>query len=477
MFDLRSKLPQIRQRQPVRYAIVLGLLVLQMLAIGLAATTQFASAAPAAAGIILNKKAGPPTSAVIVNGSGYAPTEVVNLSFDATSLGSVATAGGAFSTTITIPASALPGNHSITAKGATSALSAAAAFIVRTNWTQFAYAAGHSGVNPYENVLNTATVAGLPVKWSAGLGAKVISSPAVSTGIVYIGSSNNKLYAINASTHTLRWAATTGGPITSSPAVSAGIVVVGSGDGKVYGFDASTGAQTWSVTTGGAVTSSPAVSGGVAYIGSADGKLYAIDSTTGAVNWSVSTGAPVSTSPAVNTKNVYVTNADGLFVYSLTTHALSWHASLHVSNSPSLYKNTVVVGTPLGGVVAYNATSGVRLWVKGLGGAINSTAAIDGIKGIVYVGSTNKNVYALAIGTGATLWAKATGGAVTSSPALANGVLYVGSWDGKIYGFNAANGTIVWSFATGGSVESSPAVSDGIVYVGSDSMRIYAFGR
>ena len=57
----------------------------------------------------------------------------------------------------------------------------------------------------------------------------------------------------------------------SSPAVVDGVVYVGSDDGNVYALNASSGAKLWNYTTGGDVYSSPAVVGGVVYVGS-DGR-------------------------------------------------------------------------------------------------------------------------------------------------------------------------------------------------------------
>src|ERR1700680_4983080 len=127
------------------------------------------------------------------------------------------------------------------------------------------------------------------------------------------------------------WAATTGGAVSSSPAVVAGVVYVGSGDGKLYALDAtgSTGwggvprscSPLWTATTGGAVSSSPAVVGGVVYVGSGDGKLYAFDAA-GSTNcsggpktcsplWTATTGGVGSSSPAVANHLVYVGSGVG----------------------------------------------------------------------------------------------------------------------------------------------------------------------
>jgi outer membrane protein assembly factor BamB len=70
----------------------------------------------------------------------------------------------------------------------------------------------------------------------------------------------------------LAWKFDTGDSLHSSPAVSGGLVYVGSnyrysferkGPGYLYAFDAASGAERWKFKTGDSVYSSPAVSGGL----------------------------------------------------------------------------------------------------------------------------------------------------------------------------------------------------------------------
>ena len=68
----------------------------------------------------------------------------------------------------------------------------------------------------------------------------------------------------------------TGGVVFSSPAVANGVVYIGSRDNNVYALNATTGSKVWSFSTGGWVHSSPAVVNGLVYVGSADGYFYAI---------------------------------------------------------------------------------------------------------------------------------------------------------------------------------------------------------
>jgi hypothetical protein len=104
----------------------------------------------------------------------------------------------------------------------------------------------------------------------------VYSSPAVAGGVVYVGSADHKIYALNATTGAYIWSYTTGFNVYSSPAVASGLVYVGSNDGNVYALNASTGALVWSYLTG-FVESSPAVADGIVYVGSY-GNIYAFGS-------------------------------------------------------------------------------------------------------------------------------------------------------------------------------------------------------
>jgi outer membrane protein assembly factor BamB len=99
--------------------------------------------------------------------------------------------------------------------------------------------------------------------------------------VVYVGSNDGNVYALNGATGTQLWSFTTGGTVGSSPAVANGVVYVGSSDGNVYALNAATGTRLWSFATGGSVGSSPAVANGVVYVGSSDGNLYAFDLTGG----------------------------------------------------------------------------------------------------------------------------------------------------------------------------------------------------
>ena len=70
----------------------------------------------------------------------------------------------------------------------------------------------------------------------------------------------------------------------TSPAVVNGVVFVGSHDHNVYALNAATGSKIWSYKTNDSVESSPTVANGVVYVGSNDYNVYALNAETGSQN-------------------------------------------------------------------------------------------------------------------------------------------------------------------------------------------------
>jgi len=311
--------------------------------------------------------------------------------------------------------------------------------------------------------------------WNYRTGSWVASSPAVVDDVIYVGSGDNNVYALNATTGRKVWNYTTGNCVQwSSPAVVGGVVYVGSTDNKIYALNAATGTTVWNYATAGEVWSSPAVVGGVVYVGSWDGNVYALSTTTGTLVWKT-TGWPVVSSPAVVGGVVYVGSTDNkIYALNAATGTTVWNYATGgaVWSSPAVVGGVVYVGSNDGNVYALNAATGTTVWNYATGGAVWSSPAV--VDGRVYVGSDDNKTYCLNASTGAHIWDYTTGDVVESSPAVAAGIVYVGSNDHNVYALNAVAGTLVWSFRTSDSVFSSPAVVHGVVYVGSLDGHIYA---
>lgn len=317
--------------------------------------------------------------------------------------------------------------------------------------------------------------------WSYSTGHNVRSNPAVVDGVLYFGSNDGNLYALDAPTGDLIWNSTAGEGLQSSPAVVDGVVYAGCWDGNVYAFDASNGSLLWNYTTGGAVISSPSVANGIVYVGSFDGKLYAFDATTGDTAWEYTTAGPrITSSPAVASGSVYVGSEDGnLYALDAADGALLWNFTTGgpVHSSTSIANGSAYFGSDDCNIYALDLSTGALLWNYTTGAAVRSSPAVAG--GVVYVGSYDESIYALDASTGSLLWSYLTGDQVYSSPAVAHGVVYVGTngFEKNFYALDADTGSLLWDYSMGEwFVYSSPAVSDGRVYVGCDDGNLYAFG-
>jgi len=91
----------------------------------------------------------------------------------------------------------------------------------------------------------------------------------------------------------LVWKFKTGDVIKSSPVICGGVVYIGSDDGSVYAIDAANGRKIWSYQTEDAVEAPPTVVGDAVYVGSRDTFFYALDAKTGSLRWKHETAAEI----------------------------------------------------------------------------------------------------------------------------------------------------------------------------------------
>ena len=111
------------------------------------------------------------------------------------------------------------------------------------------------------------------------LGTKsATSSPLIDNDTIYTAI-DRYLYAIDLETREKLWSApfVAGDYLRSSPALGNDVLYIGSEDGLLYAVDAENGEELWHFTTGGPITSSPTLADGTIYVTSHDGKLYAIE--------------------------------------------------------------------------------------------------------------------------------------------------------------------------------------------------------
>jgi outer membrane protein assembly factor BamB len=304
------------------------------------------------------------------------------------------------------------------------------------------------------------------------------SSPAIVGDVVYIGSDDGYMYALNASSGAQLWNSTTDGSSVSSPAVVDGVVYFRTWHGRDYALDAVTGEEIWNFSAGRSY-SSPAVVNGI-YYACAYGNVTALNALTGSVIWSYYFGGNADGSPIVVDGTVYIGDFGYVYALDAQTGALEWVSDLQfdssTDSSPAVVNGVVYVasGSPL--FYALDAETGEPIWNYTIGQSPHSTAVVS--NGIVYVGSGHQGVFALNALTGAEIWNYPTSPGMGSSVAVAGGNVYLAGTDGAICALNAATGAKLWSYTMNNvGAASSPSIANGVLYIRNSNGYLCAFGK
>ncbi len=206
--------------------------------------------------------------------------------------------------------------------------------------------------------------------WRFDTDGRIRSTPAIADGIVFAGSTDGLVYALDLASGSEVWRhATEGAGMTSADlgvdrksiiapvAVSEGLVFIGSRDGYMYALDQQTGERRWRFSHDGSwAMSAPAISGGTLYAGTSDGRfVHALDVQSGEELWRFTGEGYTWASPAFADGTVYAGDGAGpLWALDAATGAERWHfpASGGVYSSPVVQDGVVFFGTEDGSVYA-----------------------------------------------------------------------------------------------------------------------------
>jgi outer membrane protein assembly factor BamB len=164
--------------------------------------------------------------------------------------------------------------------------------------------------------------------WTYHAGGAVKASPTLKNGVLYFGDYSGHVQAIKEGSGRRLWIAGSEGALLgsgtfySTAAVVYGRVYLGNTDGRVYAYDASSGRLDWAYQTGDYVYASPAVTdapglGPTVYVGSYDGNFYAINARSGHVAWSYDAGGKISGSATIIGRYVYFADLGTRSTYGL----------------------------------------------------------------------------------------------------------------------------------------------------------------
>ena len=318
-------------------------------------------------------------------------------------------------------------------------------------------------------------------------GELAIVSPTVADGVVYAGSYENTVYALDAQTGDLRWSVETQGDMDVPPVVDGAVVFVGD-LANDYALDASTGELLWREESSPGSANDLQVSDGAVYIATSprtdDFSVRALDAASGEPMWATRmprSGLPLFFPLTRAGKHLYVSDDDDVHALDAATGELAWSFRPEAWNLPT---ESVVQAPPTaaGGRVfmmsgytalALDEATGEPLWsyepvVTGVRAYLRAPVVVEGIW---YLAADE--LHALDAATGQQLWSFDANRAA-DSPVIAAGRVFVHDLFGSTHALDAANGAPVWSLSRDWQL-TSVLVAGGVLYAHSPTGHIHTF--
>ncbi len=344
------------------------------------------------------------------------------------------------------------------------------------DWNQYRNGPGHTGVagsiGPEQNPT---------VLWQAQTGGGINSEAAVVGGIVYIGSGDGFLFALDAASGETRWRFDAGEAVDSAPVVANGAVFITSRNNELIAVRAESGEEAWRFPTASG-DASAVYADETIFVAGSDGSVYALDPDNGSVKWSHALGTETARTPAFADGVLFAGTTDGqLVALDGQTGDERWR----FQGDAGLVSSTVIAGGTIyqairdsetNALYAIDAADGREQWRFQT--ASQTGVGIPTVQGNrVYVTADDGKFYALDAAIGVVQWAVSGTAPWPADAKLANGILYVyNPLVETLYAFDANSGAMIWSLEGYAWTGKGPAIVDGVLYSGTDDGFIVAIG-
>ena len=317
--------------------------------------------------------------------------------------------------------------------------------------------------------------------WTFSTRAPIESTAAILGQVVYVGSMDSTLYAVELNSGKLKWKYAAHAAIKSSPLVYEGGIFFGDEAGRFHSLNAADGSQRWTFVAEDAIVSSAAASGERLFFGSYDQRLYCIDRDTGDEIWRFETEGYVHASCPVVDGTVLVAGCDGLLrVLDTQTGGELGQITLgsYAAASPAVQGSFAYLGTFGDEFVALDLESGEVAWrYREIDHRFPFYASAAVLPEHIVVAGRDKFVRALHPETGELMWSFAAGSKIDSSPVVASGRVYFGTSSGTLFGLDLSSGEERWRFATGAGIVASPSMAEDRLVIGAENGNLYCFGE
>lgn len=222
--------------------------------------------------------------------------------------------------------------------------------------------------------------------WKFKTGGPINASPTVAYGIVYIGSEDGKLYALNAKEWEIKWVFNANSAIRYSATIWGGRVIFNTRDHRIIALDAMTGDKLWEFKSKSWMDSPPVAFDGTVYAGTFPNHIYLLNAITGKIS------SERKSTVSINGIEYGCANAEFRPI-NPQYKASDWRSQTEASKSFPVFANNIIyIGSRTGKIHAFDATSKTEIWTHQVGGPVDAAPAIS--NGILYTTSLDGTVYA-----------------------------------------------------------------------------------
>jgi len=364
----------------------------------------------------------------------------------------------------------------------------------------------------------------------SGSKGRVVASPVVAGGKIFVMDGRNRVSAFEADSGDLVWrhsvkvaprgrtregraglferitnpfGGDSGGKdeesVGGGVAAADGKLFVSSGLGVVEALDAQTGASVWRKRLATPMHSAPTVSNGRLFVVSDDNELFAMNSATGEVLWTYqgiveSARMLTAPSPAIFEDTVIAPFASGeLVALQAQNGVVLWQDALSstgrltplsslndIASGPVIADGYVIATAQSGVTSAFDLRNGQRIWSQPAGSLGYPWVAGD----FVYTVTTGGEVACLSKTSGAVVWTqqlqafknekKRKERIAWAGPLLIGETLLTISSHGRAAELNPYSGEIIREYKMGDPVYVAPIVANQTVYVLNDEAKLTA---
>jgi eukaryotic-like serine/threonine-protein kinase len=199
------------------------------------------------------------------------------------------------------------------------------------------------------------------------------SKPLKADNLLYVGSGDGRLYALNIADGTVRWTFKANNIIHTSPVLHNDKVIFGSSDGFLYAINKVNGDLVWKFKSAGhryfpagEMQGSPVVSQGLVFIGSRDYNLYAVEANEGYGYWNKAFPQGWATALTATDSVLYAGTSDDKLFLALdpSTGKELWRfeAKFNIFGPAAVGSSSVYVGTQMGKIFSLDKKSGSVQW-------------------------------------------------------------------------------------------------------------------